>query len=88
MLLEQSSKMIDVQVFLFLEPLEQELVVPGEHVPVEVAKIIAGRVLAVVGKLDSPAKLHRPALGQQLAAKHAPRYQRQVLQLLQEIGVE
>ena len=77
-----------MQVFLFLEPLEQELVVPGEHVPVEVAEIVAGRVLAVVGELDAAAELHRPPLGQQLAAEDPPRHQREVFQLLQEVGVE
>ncbi len=77
-----------MQVFLFLKPLEQELAVPGEDVPVEVAEVVAGRVLAMVGELDPAAKLHRAALGQKLAAKDPPRDQREVFQLLQEIGVE
>ena len=61
---------------------------PGEHVPVEVAEVVAGRVLAMVGELDAAAELHRPPLGQQLAAEDPPRDQREVLQLLQEVGVE
>ncbi len=79
---------VDVQVFLFLEPLEQELVVPGEDVPVEVAEVVARGVLAVVGELDAAAELHRPPLGQQLAPEHPARDQREVFELLQEIGVE
>ncbi len=79
---------VDVQVFLFLEPLQQQLVVAGVEVPVEVAEVVAGRVLAVVGELDAAAQLHRPPLGQERAAKHPPRDQRQVFELLQEVGIE
>ena len=61
---------------------------PGEDVPVEVPEVVAGRVLAVVGELDPAAELHRPPLGQELAAEDPPRDEREVFQLLQEFGVE
>ena len=77
-----------MQVFLFLEPLQQQLVVPGEDVPVEVAEVVARGVLAVVGELDPAAELHRPPLGQELAPEDPPRDEREVFELLQEVGVE
>ena len=77
-----------MQVFLFLKPLEQELIVAGEDVPVEVAEVVAGGVFAMVGKLDPAAELHRPPLGQKLPAKDPPRDERQVFELLQEVGIE
>ena len=79
---------VDVQVFLFLKPLEQQVAVAGIDVPVEIAEVVARRVLAMVGELDPPAELHRPPLRQERAAKHPPRDQRQVFELLQEVGVE
>ena len=67
-----------MQIFLFLKPFEQQLTVAGVDIPVEVAEIVAGRVFAMVGKLDSAAQLHRAALGKKLTAKHPPRHERQV----------
>ena len=60
-----------MQVFLFLEPLEHHLAVAGEHVPVEVAEVVGGGVLAVVGELD-------PAAGCRVrrAARSEPRKRR------------
>ncbi len=77
-----------MQVFFLLEPLEQQLVVAGVDVPVEVAEVVAGGVLAVVGELDAAAELHRPPLGQERPAEDPPRDEREVFELLQEVGVE
>ena len=79
---------VDVQVFFFLKPLEQQFVETGEEVPVEVAEVVAGRVFAVIGELDAGPHLHGPPLGHERAAKHALRDQREVFELFQEIGVE
>ncbi len=74
-----------MQVFFFLKAFEQELVMTGVDVPVEVAKVVAWGVLAMVGELDPAAQLHRPALGEKLAAKHPSRHEREVFQFLQKV---
>ena len=63
-----------MQVFFLLEPFQEQLVVPGVDVPVEVAEVIARGVLAVVGELNAAAELHGPALRQQLAAEDPSRH--------------
>ena len=82
------EQQVNVQVFFFLKPFEQELAVAGVDVPVEVAEVVARGVFAMVGKLDAAAELHRPPLGQKLAAEDPPRDEGQVFELLQEVGVE
>ena len=56
---------VDVQVFLLLESLQEQFVVSRVQVPVVVAEVVAGGVLAVVGELDAAAELHRAALRHQ-----------------------
>jgi hypothetical protein len=42
----------------------------------------------MVGKFDAAAQLQGPTLGQQATAEDAARDERQVLQLLDEFGIE
>src|SRR5437762_3512793 len=77
-----------MQILFLLEPLQQKLIVAGEDVPIEVAKVIAGRVVPVVRELDTAAELHRPTLGQELATENSLRDEREILELLQELRVE
>src|SRR5262249_10626664 len=58
------------------------------NVPVEVAEVVARGVLAVVGELDAAAELAGPPLRQDRAAEDASRDEREVFQLLEELGVE
>jgi hypothetical protein len=57
------------KVLLFEEELEEELVEAGEEVPVDVARVVAGDVPAVVGKLDGLAAFFRASLALQLPAE-------------------
>ena len=77
-----------MQVFLLLEPFQQQFVQTGIDVPVEISEIVARSVVPMIGELDPAAQLHRPALSHQLAAEDPPRDKRQVLKFLQKIGIE
>ena len=44
---------IDVQVLLFLKPLEEQIAMPGVDVPVEISQVIASRVFPVVSELNA-----------------------------------
>lgn len=59
-----------MQVFLFLEPFQQQIAVPGIHIPVEVAQVVAVDVFAMVGKLNTTTGLLGAALRQQLPFEH------------------
>src|SRR5579883_1864923 len=50
---------INVEVLFLLEPFEQQLVVAGVDIPVEVSEVVSRRIFAVVGEFDAAAKLHR-----------------------------
>lgn len=82
------KEQVDVEVLLLLEQLEQQIVHPRVDVPVQVAVVVARRVLAVVGELDARAEGGASSLRLDPPAKHAPRHQRQILQLLEEIPFE
>ena len=43
---------IKVEVFFFQKELEEKLVEPPVHVPVDVPQVVADRVISVVGELD------------------------------------
>ena len=54
---------------LFLdEELDEQLLEPGVDVPVELAQVVAGRVVAIVGELDGLAALDAPPPALQAAA--------------------
>jgi len=69
-----------MQVFLLLKTLQQQITKPRVNLPIDITYVIARRILAMIGKLDSAAQLPRPPLGQKLPAKNSPRNQRQVFQ--------
>ena len=62
---------VNVQVFFFLKAFEQHIAVPSVHTPVQVAKIVAVDVFAVVGKFDTAAGLFGPPLREQLTLEHS-----------------
>ena len=77
-----------MQVLLFLEQAQQQLVEAAVDGPVEVAQIVAGGVVAVVGELDAGAGLARAALGAHAPENTFLRDDVEVLELLQELLVE
>src|SRR6185436_2007086 len=73
--------------FLFVETHHQAAEAPV-HVPIEVAKIVAGNVVAMVGELDSAAAFLRSSLGAQPPGEHTPADDGQIVELALEIVVE
>src|SRR5690606_37907706 len=76
---------VDAEIFfLFVQAHEQapEALV---DVPVDVAEVVAGGVVAVVGELDAAALLLRAPLGPHAAGEHPPADDRQGLELALEI---
>ena len=68
--------------------LAQELTRFREEILFADLEIVAGRILTMLGELDSRAHLHRPPLCEKRPPKHAFRDDRQVLEPRQEIGGE
>ena len=79
---------VDGEVLLFLVEAHEELLEALVDVPVEVAEVVAGLVVAVVGELDAAAALLRPPLGAQPPGEDAPADEREVLELALELVVE
>ena len=77
-----------MEVFFFLEPLQEQFVMAGVEVPVEVAEVVAGRVVAVVGELDPAAELLGPPLGHQAPPEDPARDQREIFDLFEEVRAE
>ena len=74
---------------LFLdEELDEQLLEAGVDVPVELAQVVAERVVAVVGELDRLAALDAPAAALEPAADGRAHQQEQALELAQERLVE
>ncbi len=59
---------VDGEVFFFFKEFDEGFFEPGVDVPVEVAEVVAGDVVAVVGKLDADAAFFGAAV-----AFHRPR---------------
>lgn len=59
---------VNGEVFFFFKEFDEGFFEPGVHVPVEVTEVVAGDVVAVVGKLDADTALFRAAV-----AFHRPR---------------
>jgi hypothetical protein len=72
---------------LFIE-LHEKPFEPPVRRPVNRAQFVAGRVLAVVGKLQTAARLPVPALGAVLAAEKPLRQQMKPLKFRQKGGVK
>ena len=74
---------------LFLdEQLDEQLLEAGVDVPVELAEVVAERVVAVVGELHRLAALHAPSAALEAAADRRSHQQQQALELAQERLVE
>jgi hypothetical protein len=56
---------IDMQVLFLLKPLKEQFAVASVDVPVEIAEVIPGGILPMLGELNPAAELHRPPLGKQ-----------------------
>ena len=63
------EQQVDGQVLVFAEDLDDELVEPGEDVPVDVAEVVAGGVGAKIFKLDRLAAAFGAAFAWELAGK-------------------
>ncbi|MCY1004742.1 hypothetical protein OV079_03975 [Nannocystis pusilla] len=74
----------DRQVLVLFIKADQGLLEAHEHAPVEVADVVAGAVLAVVGEFEAAADLARLAFGALLAAEQPARDHLQQLELGQE----
>src|SRR5262249_2211779 len=79
---------VDRQVLFLLEQPQQQLVEAAVEVPVDVAHVVAERVVAVVGELDAGAGLARAPLGADAPGEQLLRHQVEVLELLQELVAE
>ena len=77
-----------MQVLFFLEHAQQQLVEAPVDGPVEVAQIVAGGVVAVVGELHARAGLARAPLGANAADEDLLRDDVEVFQLLEKLLVE
>ena len=70
------EQQIDVQVFFFLEALDQQFIVAGVDIPIEVAEVFGGGVFAVFGKLNAAAKDRAASLGQKGTPEDPSHHQR------------
>jgi hypothetical protein len=78
----------DRHVLLFDEELDEELLEPRVHVPVELAEVVPERVIAVVGELDALAALDAAPPALQAAPDRRAQQQQEALELTQEALVE
>ena len=59
-----------------------------QHLPIEMPRVIAGDVLAVLRKLDGKPTKRRPVCAGHVALDHRPRLQAQMLRALDGDGIE
>ena len=71
-----------------MKSLDHHLAMAGEQVPVEVSEVVGVGVLTVIGELEAAAGAQATPGSQERALEKAARYQREVLELLEEFGVE
>src|SRR4051795_3459139 len=79
---------VEVEVFLLEEELQEELVEAAVDVPVDVPEVVADRVVAMVGELDRRAAPLALALPLHPADEDLAADQLELLELVQELGVE
>jgi hypothetical protein len=79
---------VNGQVFLFHKELEKEAFQPGVGVPVHQAKVVAGNIVAIIGKLDRLAALRTASLSLPLPALGLPGDKSEGFQLVEEGGGE
>ena len=85
---DASTSSVIGDVLLLDEQLHEELLEPGVDVPVELAKVVAEGVFAVVGELDRLAALDAPPATLEPAADRRAHQQQQPLELAEERLVE
>jgi hypothetical protein len=79
---------VDAEIlFLFVHP-DEEASEALEHVPVDAAKVVTRRVVAVVGELDAAALLLGTTLGALTTRKYTATHDRERVELLLELVVE
>ena len=79
---------VEVQVLLFEEELQEQLVEPAVDVPVDVPEVVADGVIAVVGEFDRRAAPLALALPLHPADEDLAADQLELLELVEELGVE
>ena len=79
---------VDIKVFFLFKEAEEELFDPPIDVPIDVAKIIAAGVLAVIGKLDAAADFAGFAVGAVRACEGLAGDDVEILELGEEALVE
>ena len=77
-----------MKVLFFFEEAEQQLVEAAVQVPVDVPKVVAARVGAVIGELDAGTDLASATLRAQVSREHLARHHVEVLERLQELFAE
>ncbi len=77
-----------MEIFLLEEQLQEQLVEPAVDVPVDVSQVIAVRVVAMFGELDRRAAALALALAFHPADEDLAADQLELLELVQELGVE
>jgi len=75
---------VEVQIFLFQEHLQEQLVESSVEVPVDQPQVIAGDVIAEIGELHALALALAPPLAFHPAAEHFARHQFQPLELAEQ----
>ena len=75
-------------VLLLDKQLHEELFEAGVHVPVKLAQVVAGRVVAVIGELDRLAAFDASPTTLEAAADRRAHEQEQPLELAQEALIE
>ena len=80
------DQQVEVQVFLFQEQADEELVEAGEQVPVEEAQVVADDVVVVVGELDALALALRAPFALHPAEEDLARDQLELFEPGQEFG--
>jgi hypothetical protein len=72
----------------FVEKSQEQPAEPLIRLPIDLPKVVAGRVLPVIGELESFAPLARKTIGAILTGKGALRDDVEILQLFQEVVFE
>ena len=75
-----------MQILLLLKTLQQQIAMPRINIPVEIAEVVSGGILAMFGEFDPRTQLHRATLCQQRTAKDPFRDNRQVFESSQKVG--
>ncbi len=75
----------EMQILFFEEQLQEQLVEPGISVPIDESQIVAGHVIAEIGKLDALTFPFAAAFPFHAAAKNLARHELQSLELREQL---